>query len=64
MLQLALLLFPPTLSDLQKLKLHQRPNFIWNLVMFVLFLALVTFLSTCLYDFWRSQKPTAIPQDE
>ncbi len=75
--QLALLeesgLFRPTLSDLHELNLHQRQsaswwtalvNFVGNLVMLVLFIGLVTFISVRLYRYRKSQKPTAIPQEE
>ena len=75
--QLALLeesgLFRPTLSDLHELNLHQRQsaswwtalvNFVGNLVMLVLFIGLVTFISVRLYRYRKSQKLSAIPQEE
>jgi heme/copper-type cytochrome/quinol oxidase subunit 2 len=66
-------LFRPTLSDLHELNLHQRQsaswwtalvNFVGNLVMLVLFIGLVTFISVRLYRYRKSQKLSAIPQEE
>jgi hypothetical protein len=39
-------------------------NFVGNLVMLVLFIGLVTFISVRLYRYRKSQKLSAIPQEE